>query len=638
MRIPRSILLLSALHEVHARTSISASHAHKRGDGYDAPTDTIDPAASDHDHDFHTFVTRPDIVAPRWDITTYDEQALAPGYWLVATYEDAHQRERGDAWVGPHIYDGEGDLIWSGAPAFNGFDVFGFTKRQFEGQDMLSMVYRHEFGAILDNKYQIHKKAYVEPDVDFNMHEFNVVDNATRLLLMRMKTKRTSREISAEVGYDGKCNVRFNGFEERDSETLEPTFTWLAEGIIPLDESMLDNVPFKYLCNDDNGWDYVHCNSIDKFSDGDFLLGCRHTDTVYKISHKDGSIVWRLGGRNNDFEFDLDLEHGGLTNPGFHFSGQHDVKVQMSNETHSIISMLDNASRPGRHEQSNDFSRGLLIEVRADGMRARIIQEYPHPQGEFARGRGSFQLLPNGNVFCGFFEHTFIAEYAHDGTVLMEAKVRPNTKSYRSYKFPWVGYPMLPPDVYSVAFAKDGEDTYSTIVYISWNGATEVDTWNIYQAHAIGTRQLMVSTPKTGFETAITYDGYASHVTVEAVDRTGKILGTSEVTKTVGPAALIEGLDVQEVEWIEDDISAVSTFLEHPIVAFLLGIAFCGTVCLTVWGIRRWRGRKCWAGWARPIASWTRTAPMYDRLLQQNVNDGDIALDEDDLRVPGQNG
>ncbi|KAK3702090.1 hypothetical protein LTR37_015065 [Vermiconidia calcicola] len=633
MRLPLLVLLLSALHEAQARRSIPASHTHRRGDGYDAPTDTIDPKASDHDHDFHTFVTRPDIVAPRWDITTYNEEALAPGYWLVATYENANQNARAGGWVGPHIYDGKGDLIWSGVSTFNGFNAFGFTKTQFEGQDMLSMVYRHEFGAILDNNYSVHKKAYVEPDVDFNMHEFNVVDNSSRLLLMRTKTKRTSREISAEVGYDGKCNVRFYGFEERDSETLEPTFTWLAEGIIPLDESMIDDKPFEHLCTDDGGWDYVHCNSIDKFFDGDFLLGCRHTDTVYKISHKHGTIVWRLGGKKSDFELD-----GGLPDPSFHFGGQHDVKVQMSNETHSIISMLDNAHRPGRNKQSNDFSRGLLIEVRTDIMSAKIIEEYPHPQGEFARGRGSFQLLPNGNAFCGFWEHAFIAEYAHDGTVLMEAKVRPDTKSYRSYKFPWVGHPMLPPDVYSVAFAKQGEDTYSTIVYISWNGATEVDNWNIHHAHADGTRELIASTPKTGFETAITYDGYASHVIVEALGRKGKILGTSEVTKTVGPAALIEGLDVQEVEWIEDDISAVSTFLEHPIVAFLLGIAFCGTVCLTVWGIRRWRGRKWWAGWVRPMASWTRTAPMYDRLLQQNVNDEDIALDEDDLRVPDQNG
>lgn len=90
---------------------------------------------------------------------------------------------------------------------FNGFDVFGFTKRQYQGQDMLSMVYRHEYSAILNNKYEIEKKVFAEPEHEFNMHEFNMVDNGTRLLQMVVKTKNTSKKLSKEVGYNGKCMI-----------------------------------------------------------------------------------------------------------------------------------------------------------------------------------------------------------------------------------------------------------------------------------------------------------------------------------------------------------------------------------------------------------------------------------------------
>lgn len=47
-----------------------------------------------------------------------------------------------------------------------------------------------------------------------------------------------------------------------------------------------------------------HGNSIEKLPDGDYLLSGRRTYAVYKISHKDGSIVWRLGGKKSDFKID----------------------------------------------------------------------------------------------------------------------------------------------------------------------------------------------------------------------------------------------------------------------------------------------------------------------------------------------
>ena len=85
--------------------------------------------------------------------------------------------------------------------------------------------------------------------------------------------------------------------------------------------------------------DHSHPNSVDKASDGDLLLSGRHTDTIYKISTEDGSIVWRLGGKQSDFEL----------GPGVKFSRQHDIRFRGMNKTHTMVSMLDNArARTGK--------------------------------------------------------------------------------------------------------------------------------------------------------------------------------------------------------------------------------------------------------------------------------------------------
>ena len=337
---------------------------------------------------------------------------------------------------------------------------------------------------------------------------------------------------------------------------------------------------------------------------------------MYKISHNDGSIVWRFGGQKNDFEFDD------------HFSSQHDARVRSQNETHTILSVLDNAFRPAIPE-TNEFSRGLLMSLNTDTMTAEVLEKYKHPLRELVDGRGSYQALPNGNVFMGFTEHAFQSEHAHNGTVLMQAKLRPNLKSYRNYKFPWVGHPTQPPDVYSVAFVAENEDTYNTNIYMSWNGATEVDTWNVYKVHPKGKNELVANTARRGFETAITYHKFASHVIVEALDREGKPLGRSTVTETIGPpAGVLDSLDRDQVEWIQNHLpeEGTTTVYRNPVIAFVAGIVFCAVAGLTgwaVWHFRSWRP-------ARAVAWWKRRTPVYDQLLRRpDVSEEEFALDEE---------
>lgn len=81
-----------------------------------------------------------------------------------------------------------------------------------------------------------------------------------------------------------------------------------------------------------------HANSVDKDSEGNYLLSLRHTDALYYIDGESGDIIWRLGGVKSDFEFGEDVE----------FSRQHHVRWRGTDGDKMRISILDNA-KVSRH-------------------------------------------------------------------------------------------------------------------------------------------------------------------------------------------------------------------------------------------------------------------------------------------------
>lgn len=240
---------------------------------------------------------------------------------------------------------------------------------------------------------------------------------------------------------------------------------------------------------------HSHVNSVDLFPDDDFLLSLRQSSTLYKISHRSGNIVWRIGGNQSDFALPKEAE--------FHF--QHHGRVHVQNGTHIVISLLDNSKRGPRDDHpARKHSAGLVIALDTIAMTGELIAEYAYPHEAHTWKRGSMHLLPNGNAFMCWAEEMHISEHAADGRLLMEAHVLPHLDTYRAYKYEWIGQPLTPPDVYSSAFLTGSN--VSTIVYVSWNGATEVAQWKLYEGER-ATKRLLTSAERKGFETVMTYDG-----------------------------------------------------------------------------------------------------------------------------------
>jgi len=144
------------------------------------------------------------------------------------------------------------------------------------------------------------------------------------------------------------------------------------------------------------------------------------------------------------------------------------------------------------------------------------------------------QILDNGNVLAGWSKSGYQSEHLDDGTLLEESGFTSKRyDTYRSYKYPFVGYPHEPPHMVVEVLAT--ENTIVTAFYVSWNGATEVKSWSFYSVEANEKSIHLGSTPKQGFETTWAHEGFAEHVWVEGFDEKGESLGRTEVMDATLP-------------------------------------------------------------------------------------------------------
>ena len=281
----------------------------------------------------------------------------------------------------------------------------------------------------------------------------------------------------------------------------------------------------------------------------------------------------------------------------------------------------------------------MLLALRTDTspMTAETLQLYNHPHGKHADGRGSMQIMENNNAFLGWWMRSLVSEYTPEGKLIMRAGWRPMLKSYRSYKFNWVGQPVEPPTVHSearIVGKADRSNAFRTVVHVSWNGATEVGSWKLYRATPNQEQKtLITSTSRQGFETKFVHHGFLSHVVVEGVDREGKYLGESKVFRTITPNGMpdpvVEGGSSEDPNFNEDanghgdshtedetDTAGsddILLFLLNPITIAICGVAFCVAIVFTV-------GVVCSRPWW-PWRKQERPGPRYEALLESETED-----------------
>jgi hypothetical protein len=290
--------------------------------------------------------------------------------------------------------------------------------------------------------------------------------------------------------------------QEIDVKTGLVLFEWHSLDHVAVAESY-DPAPTV----DGHSDDYFHINSVDETPDGNLIVSARNTWGVYKLARADGTVLWRLGGKRSSFTM---LR-------GTTFAWQHDARVQPD----GTITLFDDGAAPSVHT----ISRGIGIGLDTRAHRAWLRREYRPAPPTLSNSQGNTQALPGGDVLVGWGSSPYITEYSQHGTLLRLYTFARGAESYRAYRFPWAPRPLTRPSV--AASTAHGR----TQVYLSWNGAADVASWEVLAGASASALKPVASVRSGGFESAASIAA-APFVAVQARDAHATVLSTSA---TVAP-------------------------------------------------------------------------------------------------------
>ena len=167
--------------------------------------------------------------------------------------------------------------------------------------------------------------------------------------------------------------------------------------------------------------DYVHGNAIDMDLDGNILISSRHLSEITKIDRNTGDIIWRLGGKNNQFTF---------VNDNRGFSHQHYVRRRPNGN----LSIFDNGNF-----LSPEYSRAIEYQIDEQSFTATLVYEYRNNPDVYASFMGDVQMLPSGGRMVTWAGNPspVLTEIHNDDSKALELSLPQGTYTYRAFRFNW---------------------------------------------------------------------------------------------------------------------------------------------------------------------------------------------------------
>lgn len=153
----------------------------------------------------------------------------------------------------------------------------------------------------------------------------------------------------------------------------------------------------------DTLFDFDHPNSLDFDRDGNYIVSYRNMGEITKIDARTGAIIWRFGGRNNQFTIRGDPLGG--------FSAQHTARILDNGN----LLLYDNGTRHTPPETR-------AVEYRLDPVArtADMVWQFRHSPPFWVPYTGSTQRLRSGNTVIAYSNRGIVTEVRPDGTVAWE--------------------------------------------------------------------------------------------------------------------------------------------------------------------------------------------------------------------------
>jgi hypothetical protein len=435
-----------------------------------------------------TFRSQPGLRPPTIDVLR-PAHGTAPGHILLAPSSGPGQR-------GVMMIDDAGELVWFRPTVPQ--TAMNFRVAEYEGEPVLTWwegKFKNGTGngecVIVDASYREIARFRASNGRPVDLHEFIVTARNTALV--------TSNEIRVmdltSLGGRSRWPVMGGLVLELEIPSGRVLWEWRSLDHVALAETHAPIGP---------RFDYFHINSIDVAPDGHLIVSARNTWAVYKVHRRTGAVIWRLGGKKSDFAM------------GRHtvFAWQHDARAHGDG---TLLTVFDDGAAPKVEPQS----RGLELALDMRRMRVTLRRRFVHHPSLLAKYTGSAQLLANGDVLVGWGSAPNFTEFAPDGSVRFDARLPNGGQTYRALRFPWTGSPTGSPS------AVVHTTPLGTRLYASWNGATEVASWQLQAGASASSLAAAATVPRRGFETALPIPPGVAYVGAVALDSAGAPLGSS---------------------------------------------------------------------------------------------------------------
>ncbi|KAG4282650.1 hypothetical protein FPRO06_09323 [Fusarium proliferatum] len=435
-----------------------------------------------------------EVVAPVFQISTFNPNLVDDSGFLFLAMEHGDKS-------GPAIFSSKDlSLVYADISYAKTFDARAQVKSGGKYLTFIEGGRCHAFDANYQKKWTV--KIEDLGTTQGSIHEFEfTTQGGTALMTAVQDVRYNLTALGGEM--DGWLSDSI--FQEVELETNRVTNVWRSFTHVNLTDTMVKYSPKKTFMHGD-GFDWFHIDSVSKTSKGHYLVSSRSLSAIILLQADSLNPQWVLGGKRNQFK---DLSGGNATN----FANQYDAKFVQGNE--SQISFFDNRVTTSGSCSGENCSRGVVVELDYEEMTVRLLHEFYHPQKISSGSGGSVQGLDNGNFLVGWGANPGITEHASNGTVVMDIQrgVIPQATGgdpdldmsvYRAWKMEWIGRPPWGP---SIAAAVPGNEATNATIYVSWNGDTQVDRWEVYvgedDKNATSSPRLVANSSRFGFETEI---------------------------------------------------------------------------------------------------------------------------------------
>jgi hypothetical protein len=209
-------------------------------------------------------------------------------------------------------------------------------------------------------------------------HDFQILPNGHALMFSYSSHIIDMSQI-VEGGHPA-CNVGGAVIQELDVYK-NVIFQWRSIDYIPITDTYRNPTSARISS--------IHVNSIElDETDGNIILSCRATSDVIKISRVTGEVIWRLGGKKNEFTFINEHEE----NAPRYFKLQHDARRYANGN----LSMFDNGA--SNNDPERTYSRGVEYALDEVNKTATMVWEYRNAPDFLAMSGGDCIRVGKGNT------------------------------------------------------------------------------------------------------------------------------------------------------------------------------------------------------------------------------------------------